>query len=41
MLYFTVFAVCNALKASRIEAGVTPRVHRWLFYMQSFEFGIE
>lgn len=38
---FKVITDCNSLKASRHKKELTPRVHRWWSYLQSFQFEIE
>lgn len=38
---FVVYTDCNSLKASRTKMELTPRVHRWWGFLQSFEFDIE
>lgn len=38
---FTVVTDCNALKASRTKKELTPRVHRWWAFLQTFEFNIQ
>jgi len=38
---FVVFTDCNSLKASMKKVDLTPRVHRWWSYLQSFDFSIE
>lgn len=37
---FTVITDCNSLRASRTKADLTPRVHRWWAFLQSFDFDI-
>jgi len=38
---FVVYTDCNSLKASRTKIDLTPRVHRWWAYLQSFNFDIQ
>lgn len=38
---FKVVTDCNSLKASRHKKELTPRVHRWWSFLQSFEFEVE
>ncbi|XP_017474117.1 PREDICTED: LOW QUALITY PROTEIN: uncharacterized protein LOC108364783 [Rhagoletis zephyria] len=38
---FVVYTDCNSLKASRTKIDLTPRVHRWWAYLQSFDFDIQ
>jgi len=38
---FVVYTDCNSLKASRTKINLTPRVHRWWSYLQSFKFDIQ
>jgi len=38
---FVVYTDCNSLKASRTKIDLTPRVHRWWAYLQSFNFEIQ
>lgn len=38
---FTVVTDCNAVKASKSKKDLTPRVHRWWCFLQSFDFDIE
>jgi len=38
---FVVYTDCNSLKSSRTKIDLTPRVHRWWAYLQSFDFKIE
>lgn len=38
--HFTVLTDCNSLKASRNKVDLTPRVHRWWAFLQSFDFEI-
>jgi hypothetical protein len=40
-LKFRVVTDCNSLKASRNKIDLTPRVHRWWAYLQSFDFDVE
>lgn len=39
--HFLDYTDCNSLKASRNKIDLTPRVHRWWAYMQSFYFNIQ
>lgn len=38
---FVVVTDCNAVKASKSKTDLTPRVHRWWCFLQSFDFDIE
>lgn len=38
---FTVVTDCNSLKASRNKIELTPRVHRWWAFLQSFDFDVQ
>ncbi|CAK1600219.1 unnamed protein product [Parnassius mnemosyne] len=37
---FTVVTDCSSVKSSKSKTDLSPRVHRWWAYMQSFEFDI-
>ncbi|CAH2108842.1 unnamed protein product [Euphydryas editha] len=37
---FTIVTDCNSVKATKNKAELSPRVHRWWAYLQSFEFDI-
>ncbi|CAK1540872.1 unnamed protein product [Leptosia nina] len=37
---FTVVTDCNSLKSSRDKVDLTPRVHRWWCFLQSFDFDV-
>lgn len=38
--HFTVFTDCNSVKASKAKVDLSPRVHRWWAYLQSYDFNI-
>lgn len=38
---FTVLTDCNSLKLSRNKIDLTPRVHWWWTYLQSFDFDVK
>lgn len=38
---FLVITDCNAVKASKSKKDLTPRVHRWWCFLQTFDFDIE
>lgn len=38
---FVIYIDCNSLKASRTKIDLTPRVHRWWSYLQTFNFTIQ
>lgn len=38
---FVVVTDCNAVKASKSKADLTPRVHRWWCFLQAFDFDVE
>lgn len=38
---FLVVTDCNAIKASKTKMDLTPRVHRWWCFLQTFDFDIE
>ena len=38
---FKVVTDCNSVKASKTKVDLSPRVHRWWAYLQSFDFNIE
>ena len=38
---FVLFTDCNSLKASFNKVNLSPRVHRWWVYLQTFQFEIE
>ena len=37
---FTVVTDCNSLKCARKKIDLTPRVHRWWAFLQSFDFDV-
>lgn len=37
---FVVVTDCNSLKSSRDKIDLTPRVHRWWAYLQTFDFDV-
>lgn len=37
---FTVVTDCNSLKSSRHKIDLTPRVHRWWAFLQSYDFDV-
>lgn len=38
---FKVVTDCNSVKASKTKVDLSPRVHRWWAYLQSYDFEIE
>lgn len=40
-LKFKVVTDCNSVKATKSKDDLSPRVHRWWSYLQSFDFDIE